>query len=94
MQRTASLFMAPTAVLMNTWRDQGISYLKYLNVSTEELHKCVVESKHAKYARCSQVGYLANQPDGTGLFTPLEKIPADPAHYADASGSPAKSADH
>lgn len=93
MQRTATLMMAPTAVLMNSWRDQGISYLKYLNVATEELHKCVHEAKSARYTRFSQVGYTAAQPDGSGLFTKFEKVPADPADYG-SFGSVAPKADH
>lgn len=90
MQRTASRFMAPTAVLLSGWRDQGISYLKYLNVATEELHKCVTESKSAKYTKFSQVGYNANQSDGAGLFVKADKVPAETSDYA-TFGAPAES---
>lgn len=85
--------MAPTAVLMNSWRDQGITYLKQLNVATEELHKCVSESKAAKYTKFSQPGYCAFQADNQGLFVKFDKVPSEPEEYATHASTTPK-ADH
>lgn len=63
------------------WRDHGLSYVKYLNVCTDALHKCVKENKQNKYAKQSTVGYIAQQMDGSGGFAKVTKVEASLEEY-------------
>ena len=83
MQRaTGILFLArSTALLEQTnWRSH-VSYLKYLNICTNALHKVVKDDKSAKYTRYSAAGYMAQKPDGQGGFSKIENVPADVKDY-------------
>lgn len=68
-------------IMLNAWRDQGISYLKYLNICTAALHSTVKESRQAKYVKYSAPGYAAQEPDGTGSFQKREKVPEEISKY-------------
>ena len=84
MQRSAALFMRPTAVLACTWRDHGISYTQYLNIATEALHSCTTETGALKFKKFSEVTFQAQTPDENGIFQLYDKVAADPKQYADA----------
>ncbi len=76
----------PTAVRLAEgggagWREQGISYLKYLNICTESLHRAVKPAKQAKYQRFSIAAYEAKEPDGQGGTRLVNKVPANYADY-------------
>ena len=73
--------MRPTAVLCSSWRDQGISYVKYLNICTETLHTAVKDSKRGKIEKYSISGYMSQTPDGNGQFVKLNKIPEETKDY-------------
>lgn len=64
-----------TARALN-WRDQGISYVKYLNVTTEALHMATKERVRAKYTRFSSPNYVAIKNDGSGAMEEVKKVPA------------------
>lgn len=63
------------------WRDQGISYLKYLNVCTEALHMATKEKVRAKYVRYSTPNYVALKPDKAGSFDEIKKVPVKTSEY-------------
>ncbi|CBH15526.1 Mitochondrial ATP synthase epsilon chain, putative [Trypanosoma equiperdum] len=69
------------ALLSSSWRDHGISYLKYLNVCTETLHSTVKESRRAKYERWSKPCYTAQRPDGAGGQETIDKVPIHTKDY-------------
>ncbi|KEG10015.1 hypothetical protein DQ04_04301050 [Trypanosoma grayi] len=69
------------ALLNATWREHGISYLKYLNVCTETVHSAVKESRRAKYERFSKPGYVAQRPDGAGGNETINKVPSQTTDY-------------
>ncbi|ESL07116.1 hypothetical protein TRSC58_05201 [Trypanosoma rangeli SC58] len=74
--------MRRSSTLLNaTWREQGISYLKYLNVCTEALHSAVKESRRAKYERYSAPGYVAQKPDGAGGVEVINNVPSHTNEY-------------
>jgi hypothetical protein len=81
MRSTSAALMRPTLVLCSSWREQGISYVKYLNVGTETLHGIVKDNKRAKYEKFSIPGYVAQEPDGQGSFQKLNKVPAEIKEY-------------
>lgn len=93
LRRTSGKMFRPTLILRESegWRDHGISYLKYLNVCTVALHKCVKDSKKGKYVKHSEVSYFAQKfDDGAQIFAPYEVpgVPASPAKYGlGASGT-------
>ncbi|EAN84807.1 hypothetical protein C3747_7g2443c [Trypanosoma cruzi] len=68
-------------LLNGNWREQGISYLKYLNVCTEALHSAMKESRRVKYERYSSPGYVAQKPDGAGGIETVNKVPAHTNEY-------------
>jgi hypothetical protein len=70
-----------SAVALSSWRSQGLSYVKYLNVATTALHRCVKPSKKAKFAQHSETAYAAQVPDGQGSFTKFEKVPKTISEY-------------
>lgn len=63
------------------WREAGISYLKYLNICTECLHKCVKERSQSRYSRFSTPGYITQAPDGVGGYVDARKVPAAVKDY-------------
>ena len=73
--------MRPTLVLCSTWREQGISYVKYLNITTETLHTIVKDSRRTKYEKFSTPGYVSQEPDGQGTFQKITKVPAEIKDY-------------
>ena len=85
--------MRPTRMLREneSWRDNGISYLKYLNVCTDSLHNCVKESQKAKYEKFAvQGGFYAQKFNaGTSLFEPaaIDGVPAKVKDYGLAAAS-------
>lgn len=64
-----------------SWRDHGISYVKYLNVCTEALHLAVKPTSSAKYTRFSTPNYAAMKYDNTGAMAPLKTVPAATKDY-------------
>eukprot|EP00796_Vickermania_ingenoplastis_P004965 gene4965-3563_t len=56
-----------------SWRDHGISYVKYLNICTEALHMTVNPKASAKYSRFSAPNYVALKPDGSGGMSQVKK---------------------
>lgn len=64
-----------------SWRDQGISYVKYLNICTEALHMTVKPKLAAKYSRFSTPNYVAVKPDAAGSLTPVTNVPAFTKDY-------------
>ncbi|CCW67077.1 unnamed protein product [Phytomonas sp. Hart1] len=58
-----------------SWRDQGITYVKYLNVCTEALHLCTIPKARAKYERFSNPNYSAYMPESTGGMQEITKVP-------------------
>ncbi|KAH9582254.1 ATP synthase [Trypanosoma melophagium] len=70
-----------TVLLNPTWREQGISYLKYLNVCTETLHGTVKECRRQKYVRFSATNYLSQKPDGAGGNELVKNVPASTTDY-------------
>jgi hypothetical protein len=81
MRKSSATLMRSTLVLCSSWRDQNISYLKYLNVTTETLHTIVKDSKRGKFEKFSIPGYLAQEPDGQGLFQKVNKVPIEIKDY-------------
>lgn len=73
--------MRRSQICLSSWRDQGISYLKYLNICTDALHSTVKESRAAKYTKFSNPGYLAQESDGQGTFVKREKVPDHVSKY-------------
>jgi hypothetical protein len=84
----ATMFRATTSALMfrasavcleqETWRENGITYLQYLNIATETLHSVVKPRAAAKYTKFSQVGYHAQELDASVGVTNVKKvIPAE-----------------
>ncbi|TPP42374.1 Mitochondrial ATP synthase epsilon chain family protein [Leishmania donovani] len=71
---------APQEVALN-WRDQGISYVKYLNVTTEALHMATKDKARAKYSRFSAPNYVAMKNDSTGAMEEVKKVPAFTKDY-------------
>ena len=80
-RRTSVAAFAATQVRMESWREQDISFVKYCNVATETLHKCVVPAKAAKYTKCSVVGYKAQVPKPDGGFEETVIVPAETKDY-------------
>lgn len=72
--------MRRSVALMN-WRDQGISYVKYLNVCTEALHMATNDKVRPKYERFSKPNYTALKADGSGTFEPVTKVPSFTKDY-------------
>lgn len=72
--------MRRTFSLMN-WRDQGISYVKYLNVCTEAVHMATKDKANAKYSRFSSPNYVALKSDGAGSMEEFKKVPAFTKDY-------------
>ena len=91
MQRSAALFMRPTAVLACTWRDHGITYPQYLNIATETLHNCTSAAAGQKFKKFSETNFQAQETDANGMFILRDKIAADPSQYADARYNTGKS---
>ncbi|KPA79915.1 hypothetical protein ABB37_04973 [Leptomonas pyrrhocoris] len=60
---------------MLNWRDQGISYVKYLNVCTETLHMTVKEKAQGKYSKFSSPNYVAIKSDSAGGVEEVNKVP-------------------
>lgn len=83
LRRTQGSLISATRMLreQESWRDQGLSYLKYVNICTETLHKCIKESKVAKYNKFSVAGYHAQKPDGQGSTERVVKVPAESKDY-------------
>lgn len=74
--------MRRSALMLSNWRDQGISYVKYLNVTTEALHMATKDKNRARYERFSNPNYIAYKPDAnTGTMEELKKVPAFPKDY-------------
>jgi hypothetical protein len=65
----------------DNWRDHGISFVKYLNVTTETLHGCVKDSKAAKYTKFSTVGYKAQKPQEGGGWEEFKVVPCETKDY-------------
>lgn len=63
-----------TTVSMDSWRSHGITYLQSLAIASGALHKCVKESKSAKYSKHSAPGYFAQKPDGSGGYNRFDKV--------------------
>ncbi|KPI89248.1 hypothetical protein ABL78_1671 [Leptomonas seymouri] len=63
------------------WRDQGISYLKYLNVCTETLHMAVKDKARSKYTKFSSPNYISIKSDGAGGIEEIKKVPAFTKDY-------------
>ncbi|EPY36653.1 hypothetical protein AGDE_06810 [Angomonas deanei] len=70
-----------TTFLSSNWRDQGISYVKYLNVSTEALHMAVKPKSSAKYTRFSTPNYVTLKPDGAGGMEEVKRVAAATKDY-------------
>ncbi len=83
---TQRAMLRSTRVLreQESWRDQGITYLQYLNICTDALHKSVKESKQGKYCKFSVPGYHTQEPDGNGTFQKVTKVPGSVKELADA----------
>jgi hypothetical protein len=81
--RSQQKMMRRSTVFLSNWREQGITYLKYLNVCTDALHSTVKEGKAAaKYTKYSAPGFQAMELDSaTGLFVKREKIPEEISKY-------------
>lgn len=74
--------MRRSTVFLSNWREQGISYLKYLNVCTEAVHATVKEGKAAnKYTKFSAPGFQAMELDPTGVYVKREKVPDHVSKY-------------
>ncbi|KAK7196707.1 Mitochondrial ATP synthase epsilon chain [Novymonas esmeraldas] len=73
--------MLRRSVTALSWRDHGISYVKYLNVTTEALHMSTKEKSRAKYARFSTPNYVAVKNDGAGAMEEVKKVPAFTKDY-------------
>ena len=69
------MFRRSTVALSTAWRDQGISYLKYLNICTDALHSAVKEKSAPKYVKFSVPNYITQEADGAGGFVKVEKVP-------------------
>merc|ERR1711991_399433 len=56
---SAALMFRSSAVLLEqeSWRDNKVTYLQYLNVCTETLHSVLKPAAAAKYKKFSEVGY-------------------------------------
>ena len=71
-----SLMMRPTRICREneSWREAGVSYLRYLNVCTATTHKCMKEGKQKdKYSRFSSVNWQAMQfSSASQLLEPAE----------------------
>lgn len=67
--------MLRRTIAVMSWRDQGISYVKYLNVCTEALHMATKDKAKAKYERYSNPNYVALKPDGQGSMEEVKKVP-------------------
>jgi hypothetical protein len=77
---TSALMFRASAVCLEqeTWRENGITYLQYLNIATETLHSVVKPRAAAKYTKFSQVGYHAQELDASVGVTNVKKvIPAE-----------------
>lgn len=73
--------MLRRSLRMLNWRDQGVSYVKYLNVCTETLHMTVKDKARAKYAKFSSPNYVAIKSDGAGGVEEVKKVPAFTKDY-------------
>eukprot|EP00760_Papus_ankaliazontas_P034682 PhM_4_TR738/c0_g1_i1/m.100038 len=83
LQRTGlRCFTRRTSMLLENeaWREH-ITYVKYLNVCTLSLHKCVKDSKSAKYTRNSIASYHTQEPDGQGAHVKIVKVPDSVENY-------------
>lgn len=82
-RRSTGSLLRVTKVLreQENWREHGISYVKYLNICTDAVHKCVKESKQAKYTKFSVAAYHAQKPDGSGGIEKIEKVAAQIKDY-------------
>jgi hypothetical protein len=63
-----------SALALDAYRQQGISYLQSLHVTSAALHKCVKEAKQAKFSKHSAPGYHSQIPDGQGGFEKVNKL--------------------
>lgn len=72
---------SPVLLEQEGWREH-ISYVKYLNICTTSLHKVLKDKPAAKYQRFSNPGYMAQEPDGSGSFRPIVKVPATVQEYS------------
>lgn len=70
-----------TSTSLSSWRDAGLSYVKYLVLANETLHRAVKDTRQAKYVRYSAPGYFAQDPDGQGGFQKRTKVAADPKDF-------------
>ncbi|EPY29474.1 hypothetical protein STCU_04368 [Strigomonas culicis] len=75
------MFRRSITALSTSWRDQGISYVKYLNVTTETLHTALSEKAKVKYDKFSNPNYVAMRPDGTGTMEEVKKVPTFTKDY-------------
>ncbi|KAG5463891.1 hypothetical protein LSCM1_00064 [Leishmania martiniquensis] len=73
--------MLRRSAVAQSWRDHGISYVKYLNVSTEALHMATKDKARAKYARFSAPNYVAMKSDTSGAMEEVKKVPAFTKDY-------------
>ena len=80
---STALMLRATSVLreQETWRDQGVSYLQYLNVCTETVHKCVKPAVAGKYNKFTVMNHRATKVDETGATIEIETIPNESANY-------------
>uniref|UniRef100_A0A7S1W2R5 Uncharacterized protein n=1 Tax=Neobodo designis TaxID=312471 RepID=A0A7S1W2R5_NEODS len=87
---TAMMFRA-SAVLREQegWRDQGITYLQYLNTCTEATLACLKPQHAGKAGKWATVGYHAQEMDDAGVMQPVEKVPNTTDKYG--KNPPAKS---
>ncbi|CBZ38506.1 hypothetical protein, conserved [Leishmania donovani] len=76
-----SPMMLRRSLIALNWRDQGISYVKYLNVTTEALHMATKDKARAKYSRFSAPNYVAMKNDSTGAMEEVKKVPAFTKDY-------------
>ena len=79
---TAMMFRA-SAVLreQETWRDQGITNLQYLNVCTETTYACLKSEFAAKHGKWNTVAHRAQQLDDSGVVETITTIPSETAEY-------------
>jgi len=94
--RTAQM-MRPTRILREneSWREHGISYLKYLNVCTDSVQKCVTDKASAKYSKFAIMGFHAQKFNSSAaIFEPIDidGVPVNVKEYGKPAAADAAAA--
>ena len=72
----AMMFRASTVLReQEQWRDQGITYLQYVNTCTEATLACLKPEHVAKSGKWCTVGYHAQVMDDAGVMENIETVP-------------------